>query len=149
MFCWGGNKQKGFTLIELMIVVAIIGILAAIAVPAYQTYIQRSRISSLILPGMHAIQTNVALFYAASSAMPDGFSTGQTMDDFDKDADTTYFVPSFSSGGLLVTINAPNYTNKLRTLHGQELLAIPSSTGGKISEWVLSGDLAVKLGINN
>ena len=65
------NKtKKGFTLIELMIVVAIIGILAAIAIPAYQDYTQRAKAGSG-LQAVAAWKTAVSLCYQEQGAMAD------------------------------------------------------------------------------
>ena len=62
------NKQQGFTLIELMIVVAIIGILAAIAIPAYNDYMKKTRFSE-VLTMSEAYKTTVALCYANTGAL--------------------------------------------------------------------------------
>jgi type IV pilus assembly protein PilA len=63
------KKQQGFTLIELMIVVAIIGILAAIAIPAYQDYTIRAQVSEGISLASGA-KTAIAEFYQNNGDMP-------------------------------------------------------------------------------
>jgi len=74
------SLQKGFTLIELMIVVAIIGILAAVALPAYQDYTKRAKMSEVVLAASacrtavtEASQTGLAAALTAA----DGFGCGE------------------------------------------------------------------------
>lgn len=62
--------QKGFTLIELMIVVAIIGILAAIAIPAYQDYIIRSKVSEAMI-FLDTAKLSAAEFAQSQGHVPD------------------------------------------------------------------------------
>jgi type IV pilus assembly protein PilA len=62
------KQQKGFTLIELMIVIAIIGILAAVALPAYQTYTKKARFSE-VMSATGAVRSAVDICYQSTGAV--------------------------------------------------------------------------------
>ena len=67
------QAQRGFTLIELMIVVAIIGILAAVAIPAYQDYIARAQVSEAVSL-MGSAKTPLAEYFADKGLWPNALS---------------------------------------------------------------------------
>lgn len=139
------RESKGFTLVELMIVVAIIGILAAVAVPYYQRYIQKARLTSLVFPGVHVVETNLAAYFSFTPTFP--FPTGATFNILVTDANTQYFKATTSGATVYFTITASGNTNPLHSLDSQVLAAHPLTTDGKITGWELNGTLAQSLGL--
>lgn len=135
------KTQQGFTLIELMIVVAIIGILAAVAIPSYQDYTKRAHVSEGFSLAS-AAKTGVSEYYGSQGVWPSdndqaGVATAGSI---------------FGNAVTSVTISDPGvitivYNSKVDATNNQVTLT-PSAGGGSI-QWACSGTVATKLRPSN
>ena len=105
--------QKGFTLIELMIVIAIIGILAAIAIPAYQNYTIRSQITEG-LSLADGWKTSISEFYAQNGTMPTSWTAAGSATSIVGAATVGKYVSSITlaAGGQIVVAYGGSQANK-------------------------------------
>lgn len=127
------KRAQGFTLIELMIVVAIIGILAAIALPAYQDYTKKSRFSE-VTTAVGALRTAVTVCAQAGGtacATPGGDGIP---------ADITVATKNLSSLKLTGTNAAPVITGIGTAEAGGWTYTLTGTNNAGVITWVASGD---------
>ncbi|OQS40825.1 pilin [Chromobacterium haemolyticum] len=121
------KSQQGFTLIELMIVVAIIGILAAIAIPAYQDYTKRARVSEG-LSLASAAKTAVAEYYASNGSFPGTNASAGLQATISGNSVTSVAVGT--NGVITVT-----YSTTLIDATKNQLTLTPTASAGSIT-WI-------------
>ena len=122
-------KQNGFTLIELMVVVAVIGVLSAIAIPQYQNYVARAQVAegfSLVSSGKMA----VAEYYNENGSFPTDNATARL-----GAANTIIgkYVGSVTVGNAGALTVAYNTTTAHEKLQGKNFVLTPTDNGGSIS----------------
>jgi type IV pilus assembly protein PilA len=147
--------QQGFTLIELMIVIAIIGILAAIAIPAYQNYTIRAQVTEGLTLA-DGWKTAVSEFYAVNGTFPSGSSaTGSSTQIVEPGVTSGKYVSGIAvgtGGSITVTFSGSQVNSKLS---GYTLALNPGVSANNDVVWVCgaastpSGTSAVASGVTN
>lgn len=130
--------QKGFTLIELMIVVAIIGILAAIALPAYQDYTARAQMSEAMVLA-DGQKGAVAEFFADRGVMPANNASAGISAASDISGKYVASV-NIASGVITSTIRADNVAAGIA---GTKLVLTPRATSGSM-HWTCTSSASAK-----
>ena len=130
------QMQKGFTLIELMIVVAIIGILAAIALPAYQDYTARSQMAEAMTLASGA-RTAVTEYWTSEGELPADNAAAGIADDIEGN-----YVASVTVANGIITATMAT-TGVASGIGGEDLVLTPTTSEGSVT-WECSSTADAK-----